>query len=232
MMNAAELESNLSKTKKAIDLSCRLVEKDLSTIRLIGVTKTHSADTVRQAYNAGISNIGENYVQEALTKMERLRDLDIEWHFIGSIQSNKTRLIAENFAWVHSVDSLKLATRLSNHCPKGKILNLLIQMNIDNDPNKRGIDVSEIEELVFRAADLPKIKIRGLMIILSEQTDPVAGYKTAFQMFEKLKTLKSNQENIYWDTLSMGMSKDFEQAIQSGSNTIRLGTNLFGTRGN
>ena len=232
MMNAAELESNLSKTKKAIDLSCRLVEKDLSTIRLIGVTKTHSADTVRQAYNAGISNIGENYVQEALTKMERLRDLDIEWHFIGSIQSNKTRLIAENFAWVHSVDSLKLATRLSNHCPKGKILNLLIQMNIDNDPNKRGIDVSEIEELVFRAADLPKIKIRGLMIILSEQTDPVAGYKTAFQMFEKLKTLKSNQENIYWDTLSMGMSKDFEQAIQSGSNTIRLGTNLFETRRN
>ena len=231
-MNAAELESNLSKTKKAIDLSCKLVERDLSTIRLIGVTKTHSADTVRQAYNAGISNIGENYVQEALTKMERLRDLDIEWHFIGSIQSNKTRLIAENFAWVHSVDSLKLATRLSNHCPKGKILNLLIQLNIDNDPNKRGIDVSEIEGLIFRAADLPKIKIRGLMIILSEQTDPVAGYKTAFEMFEKLKTLKPNQENICWDTLSMGMSKDFEQAIQSGSNTIRLGTNLFGARGN
>ena len=231
-MNAAELESNLSKTKKAIDLSCRLVEKDLSSIRLIGVTKTHSADTVRQAYNAGISNIGENYVQEALTKMERLRDLDIEWHFIGSIQSNKTRLIAENFAWVHSVDSLKLATRLSNHCPKGKILNLLIQLNVDKDPNKRGIDISEIEELVSEATDLPNIKIRGLMIILSEQTDPVAGYKTAFEMFEKLKTLKSNQENIYWDTLSMGMSKDFEQAIQSGSNTIRLGTNLFGTRGN
>ena len=231
-MKAAELESNLSKTKIAIDLSCKLVAKDPSTIRLIGVTKNQSADTIRQAYNAGITDIGENYVQEALTKMDRLRDLDIGWHFIGNIQSNKTRLIAENFAWVHSVDSLKLATRLSDQCPKGKTLNLLIQLNVDQDPNKRGIDVSEATELVSKATDLPNIKIRGLMIILSEQTNPLVGYKTAYKIFEKLKTLKSYQENIYWDTLSMGMSKDFEQAIQSGSNTIRLGTNLFGPRGN
>ena len=164
--------------------------------------------------------------------MDALRDLDIGWHFIGSIQSNKTRLIAENFRWVHSVDSLKLATRLSDQCPQGKTLNLLIQLNIDKDPNKRGVDVCEIEELVSKATDLPNIKIRGLMIILAEQTDPVVGYETASKIFEKLKTLNSNKENIYWDTLSMGMSKDFEQAIQSGSNTIRLGTNLFGPRGN
>ena len=118
-MKVAELESNLSETKKAIDLSCKLVAKDPSTIRLIGVTKTQSADTIRQAYNAGITDIGENYLQEALTKMDVLRDLDIVWHFIGSIQSNKTRLIAENFEWVHSVDSLKLATRLSVKWPKG-----------------------------------------------------------------------------------------------------------------
>ena len=231
-MKAAELESNLSKTKKAIDLSCKLIAKDPSTVRLIGVTKTQSADTIRQAYNAGITDIGENYLQEALTKMDALRDLDIGWHFIGSIQSNKTRLIAENFEWVHSVDSLKLATRLSDQCPQGKVLNLLIQLNIDKDPKKRGVDVYEIEELVSKANDLPNIKIRGLMIILSEQTDPAAGYETASKIFEKLKTLNSNKENIYWDTLSMGMSKDFEQAIQSGSNTIRLGTNLFGPRGN
>ena len=231
-MKAAELESNLSKTKIAIDLSCKLVAKDPSTIRLIGVTKNQSADTIRQAYNAGITDIGENYLQEALTKMDALRDLDIGWHFIGSIQSNKTRLIAENFEWVHSVDSLKLARRLSDQCPQGKILNLLMQLNIDKDPNKRGVDVNKIEELVSKATDLPNIKIRGLMIILAEQTDPVAGYETASKIFEKLKTLNSNKENIYWDTLSMGMSKDFEQAIQSGSNTIRLGTNLFGPRGN
>jgi len=231
-MKAAELESNLSKTKKAIDLSCKLIAKDPSTVRLIGVTKTQSADTIRQAYNAGITDIGENYLQEALTKMDALRDLDIGWHFIGSIQSNKTRLIAENFEWVHSVDSLKLARRLSDQCPQGKILNLLMQLNIDKDPNKRGVDVNKIEELVSKATDLPNIKIRGLMIILAEQTDPVAGYETASKIFEKLKTLNSNKENIYWDTLSMGMSKDFEQAIQSGSNTIRLGTNLFGPRGN
>ena len=231
-MKAAELESNLSKTKIAIDLSCKLVAKDPSTIRLIGVTKNQSADTIRQAYNAGITDIGENYLQEALTKMDALRDLDIGWHFIGSIQSNKTRLIAENFEWVHSVDSLKLATRLSDQCPQGKILNLLIQLNIDKDPNKRGVDVNEIEELVSKVTDLPNIKIRGLMIILAEQTDPVAGYETASKIFKNLKALNSNKENIYWDTLSMGMSKDFEQAIQSGSNTIRLGTNLFGPRGN
>ena len=231
-MKAAELESNLSKTKIAIDLSCKLVAKDPSTIRLIGVTKNQSADTIRQAYNAGITDIGENYLQEALKKMDALRDLDIGWHFIGSIQSNKTRLIAENFEWVHSVDSLKLATRLSDQCPQGKILNLLIQLNIDKDPNKRGVDVNEIEELVSKATDLPNIKIRGLMIILAEQTDPVAGYETASKIFKNLKALNSNKENIYWDTLSMGMSKDFEQAIQSGSNTIRLGTNLFGPRGN
>ena len=231
-MDTSELESNLSKTKKAIELSCKLIAKDPSSIRLIGVTKTQSTDTIRQAYNAGITDIGENYVQEALTKMDRLRDLDIGWHFIGNIQSNKTRLIAENFAWVHSVDSLKLATRLSDQCPKGKTLNLLIQLNVDQDPNKRGIDVSEATELVSKATDLPNIKIRGLMIILSEQTNPLVGYKTAYKIFEKLKTLKSYQENIYWDTLSMGMSKDFEQAILSGSNTIRLGTNLFGPRGN
>ncbi len=231
-MKAAELESNLSKTKIAIDLSCKLVAKDPSTIRLIGVTKNQSANTIRQAYNAGITDIGENYLQEALKKMDALRDLDIGWHFIGSIQSNKTRLIAENFEWVHSVDSLKLATRLSDQCPQGKILNLLIQLNIDKDPNKRGVDVHEIEELVSRATDLPNIKIRGLMIILAEQTDPIAGYETASKIFKNLKALNSNKENIYWDTLSMGMSKDFEQAIQSGSNTIRLGTNLFGPRGN
>ena len=230
-MDTSELESNLSKTKKAIELSCKLIAKDPSSIRLIGVTKTQSTDTIRQAYNAGITDIGENYVQEALTKMNRLRDLDIGWHFIGNIQSNKTRLIAENFAWVHSVDSLKLAKRLSDQCPKGKTLNLLIQLNVDQDPNKRGIDVSEITELVSKATDLPNIKIRGLMIILSEQTDPLVGYKTAYKIFEKLKTLKSHKENIYWDTLSMGMSKDFEQAILLGSNTIRLGTNLFGPRG-
>ena len=231
-MDTSELESNLSKTKKAIELSCKLIAKDPSSIRLIGVTKTQSTDTIRQAYNAGITDIGENYVQEALTKMDRLRDLDIGWHFIGNIQSNKTRLIAENFAWVHSVDSLKLATRLSDQCPRGKTLNLLIQLNVDQDPNKRGIDVSETTELVSKATYLPNIKIRGLMIILSEQTNPLVGYKTAYKIFEKLKTLKSHQENIYWDTLSMGMSKDFEQAILSGSNTIRLGTNLFGPRGN
>ena len=231
-MDTSELESNLSKTKKAIELSCKLIAKDPSSIRLIGVTKTQGTDTIRQAYNAGITDIGENYVQEALTKMDRLRDLDIGWHFIGNIQSNKTRLIAENFAWVHSVDSLKLATRLSDQCPRGKTLNLLIQLNVDQDPNKRGIDVSETTELVSKATDLPNIKIRGLMIILSEQTNPLVGYKTAYKIFEKLKTLKSHQENIYWDTLSMGMSKDFEQAILSGSNTIRLGTNLFGPRGN
>ncbi len=229
-MDHLTLKENLLKTNIDIEKACVEIQKRPKDITLIGVTKNQPADTIRQAYNLGIHNIGENYLQEALAKMELLEDLDITWHYIGSIQSNKTRLIANNFSWVHSVDSLKISKRLSSQCPLFKTLNLLIQLNIDNDPQKRGVHVDQLESMISHMLQLPNIRVRGLMIILSQNTEPKAAYREASKIFETLKSLKSNQENIYWDTLSMGMSKDFYQAILSGSNTIRIGTTLFGQR--
>ena len=229
-MELLTLKNNLLKANLQIEKACAEARKKPEDITLIGVTKNQTAETIRQAYNAGILNIGENYLQEALPKIKLLEDLDITWHYIGAIQSNKTRQIAENFSWVHSVDSLKISERLSRQCPQSKTLNLLIQLNIDNDPQKRGVHAEELEAMISHMLQLPTILVRGLMIILSEDTEPSSAYTEAFNTFEALKSLKSNQENIYWDTLSMGMSKDFYQAILSGSNTIRIGTTLFGKR--
>ncbi len=229
-MELLTLKDNLLKANLQIEKACAEAQKRPEDVRLIGVTKNQTVETIRQAYNSGILNIGENYLQEALPKIKLLEDLDITWHYIGAIQSNKTRQIAENFSWVHSVDSLKISERLSRQCPQSKTLNLLIQVNIDNDPQKRGVHAEELEAMISHMLQLPNILVRGLMIILSEDTEPSSAYKEAFNIFEALKSLKSNQENIYWDTLSMGMSKDFYQAILSGSNTIRIGTTLFGER--
>ena len=229
-MELLTLKDNLLKANLQIEKACAEAQKRPEDVRLIGVTKKQTVETIRQAYNSGILNIGENYLQEALPKIKLLEDLDITWHYIGAIQSNKTRQIAENFSWIHSVDSLKISERLSRQCPQSKTLNLLIQLNIDNDPQKRGVHAEELEAMISHMLQLPNILVRGLMIILSEDTEPSSAYKKAFNIFEALKSLKSNQENIYWDTLSMGMSKDFYQAILSGSNTIRIGTTLFGER--
>ena len=229
-MELSTLKDNLLKANLQIEKACAEAQKRPEDVRLIGVTKNQTVETIRQAYNSGILNIGENYLQEALPKIKLLEDLDITWHYIGAIQSNKTRQIAENFSWIHSVDSLKISERLSRQCPQSKTLNLLIQVNIDNDPQKRGVHAEELEAMISHMLQLPNILIRGLMIILSEYSEPSSAYKAAFNIFEALKSLKSNQENIYWDTLSMGMSKDFYQAILSGSNTIRIGTTLFGER--
>ena len=229
-MKPLTLKDNLLKIKLDIERACAEVQRRPEDVRLIGVTKNQTAETIREAYNAGIYNIAENYLQEALPKIKLLEDLDITWHYIGAIQSNKTRQIANNFSWIHSVDSLKIGERLSRQCPQSKTLNLLIQVNIDNDPQKRGVHVEELEGMITHMLQLPNILVRGLMIILSEDTEPSSAYRGASNIFKTLKSHKSNQENIYWDTLSMGMSKDFYQAILSGSNIIRIGTTLFGAR--
>ena len=229
-MKLLTLKDNLLKINLDIEKACIEAQKRPEDVTLIGVTKSQTADIIRQAYREGIHNIGENYLQEALAKMKLLEDLDITWYYIGSIQSNKTRQIANNFSWIHSVDSIKIGERLSKQCPQSKTLNLLIQLNIDNDSQKRGIHVEELESMVTHMLQLPNIRIRGLMIILSETTQSISAYREASKIFETLKSLKSNQENIYWDTLSMGMSKDFYEAILSGANTIRIGTTLFGKR--
>ena len=229
-MHLETLEKNLSETKKKIAKACDDAGKNKDEIALIGVTKRQSIETIRQAYEAGIKNLAENYVQEALEKMDRLKQLDIIWHYIGAIQSNKTRQIAENFTWIHSVSSLKIARLLSKHCPANKKLNLLIQINVDSDPDKLGIPAVDAGSTISEIAHLPNILIRGMMVILSKSTNPKTGYEKASGIFKELSLLQSPEKNIYWDTLSMGMSKDYYEAILSGGNAIRLGTTLFGER--
>jgi PLP dependent protein len=196
------------------------------TVRLIAVSKTQPADAIRQAYHAGQRLFGENYLQEALDKQVQLSDLtDMEWHFIGPVQSNKTRPIAENFSWVHTIDRLKIAQRLSEqrplHLPP---LNVCIQINIDDESTKSGISLQELPELVAAVQSLPGLQLRGLMAI------PAAGNNPDQQhvAFRKMADVKNQYD--FMDTLSMGMSGDLEIAIEEGATLVRVGTDIFGAR--
>lgn len=199
------------------------------TVHLCAVSKTQSADIIRQAYQAGQKIFGENYVQEALAKQTALQDCDIEWHFIGPIQSNKTSLIAQHFDWVHSVDRLKIAQRLSDarpaDCPP---LNICLQVNISDEPTKSGVSEEELVKLAQQVANLPRLRLRGLMAIpapLSDYHLQRAQFHHVYQAYERMKAL-----GFALDTLSIGMSGDYEAAIAEGSTLIRLGTAIFGQR--
>ena len=190
-------------------------------VTLIAVSKTRSVDEVRVALDAGQIHFGENYLQEALEKIELLQDKDIVWHFIGPIQSNKTPKIAKNFDWVHSVDRIKIAERLNQQRPKvlGK-LNVLLQVNIDNEDTKSGLFVDEIEEIVNQLDNLNNICLRGFMCI-PRPDNSADSYKRMAKIMTKYPTL---------DTLSMGMSADMEEAIANGATLVRIGTDIFGKR--
>ncbi len=190
-------------------------------VTLIAVSKTRSVDEVRVALDAGQIHFGENYLQEALEKIELLQDKDIVWHFIGPIQSNKTPKIAINFDWVHSVDRIKIAERLNQQRPKvlGK-LNVLLQVNIDNEDTKSGLFVDEIEEIVNQLDNLTNICLRGFMCI-PRPDNSADSYKRMAKIMTKYPTL---------DTLSMGMSADMEEAIANGATLVRIGTDIFGKR--
>lgn len=207
-------------------------------ITLLAVSKGHPASAIQQAYQAGQRQFGENYLQEALDKQQSLADLpDIHWHFIGPLQSNKTRKVAENFDWVHSIDRIKVAERLSRdrpcHLPP---LNVCLQVNIDQEQSKAGVPLEEIEALALAVAELPNLRLRGLMAIpqnrstLTEQRQPFA---TLSQKLTKLQS--SSPQLATLDTLSMGMSNDMEAAIIEGSTIngttlLRIGTAIFGPR--
>jgi hypothetical protein len=221
--------SNLQAIRIAIDQAAQKAQRNLSQITLLAVSKTVPAPLIREAYGYGQTAFGENYLQEALDKMRLLRDLPLEWHFIGPIQSNKTRLIAENFSWVHSVDRLKIAQRLSeqrpDHLPP---LNICLQINVSGESTKAGIALEDAESVTHAIASLPRLKLRGLMAIpaltveLSEQRIPFA------QMRELLTKL--NHTGLKLDTLSMGMSHDLTAAILEGATIVRIGTAIFGNR--
>ena len=190
-------------------------------VTLIAVSKTKPAADLHQAIDAGQLHFGENYLQEALDKIEALKGQNLIWHFIGPIQSNKTKQIAENFSWVHSVDRLKIAKRLNDQRPENlENLNVLLQVNIDNEASKSGVKVDEIEDLIPHFQNFPNISLRGFMCIPSPNN--------AEQSFAKMAKIMQKHPNL--DTLSMGMSSDLELAIKNGATFVRIGSDIFGKR--
>jgi pyridoxal phosphate enzyme (YggS family) len=203
--------------------------RDPAAVTLVAVTKAQTAETIRVAATAGVTDFGENYLQEALGKMDQLADLPLRWHFIGGIQSNKTRAIAERFDWVHSIDRLSVARRLSEQRPfHAPPLNLCIQVELVPEPNKSGIVPGGVGQLAAAVAPLPRVQLRGLMCVPPPQADVAA----ARGVFARLRTLleELNASGHKLDTLSMGMSGDFEPAIAEGATLVRIGTALFGSR--
>ncbi len=220
------IADNIGLVSQRIRAAAQAVQRDEASVHLLAVSKTKPAQAVREAYAAGMHDFGENYLQEALGKQAELTDLPLSWHFIGPIQSNKTRAIAENFAWVHSVDRLKIAQRLSEQRPADlPPLNICVQVNVSGEASKSGCTPADLPALAEAIQALPRLKLRGLMAI-PEPTDDRAQQDAAFA---KVRDLQASL-NLGLDTLSMGMSHDLESAIAQGATWVRIGTALFGAR--
>jgi len=225
-MNVAE---NLDRINTQVKQVERQYQRPSNSVRLLAVSKKQSIALIRQAYDAGHTLFGENYVQEALEKQEALKDCDIEWHFIGSIQANKTKLITAHFDWVHSVDRFKIAKRLSEQRPEGRLpLNVCIEVNINAESTKSGVQPEKLLGLISEISVLTNLRIRGLMVIPKHYSD----FEHQKAIFEKVSLLQGTliEAGFDLDTLSMGMSQDFEAAIAAGSTVIRLGEAVFGAR--
>lgn len=220
------IADNIGQVRQRIRAAADAVQRDANSIHLLAVSKTKPAQAVREAYAAGMCDFGENYLQEALGKQAELTDLPLSWHFIGPIQSNKTRAIAENFAWVHSVDRLKIAQRLSEQRPADLApLNICIQVNVSGEASKSGCTPADLPALANAISALPRLKLRGLMAI-PEPAEDRAAQDAAFAAVRDLQA----SLNLPLDTLSMGMSHDLESAIAQGATWVRIGTALFGAR--
>ena len=231
----ANLQANLQALHERITKAARAAGRDPSSVRLLAVSKAFGADAVLGAAAAGQRAFGENYVQEAAAKMIGIRtlrpDLAFEWHFIGPIQSNKTRAIAQAFDWVQSVDRLSVAERLADQRPADlPLLNVLLQVNVSGEQSKAGVAPEELRQLAEAVARLPRLRLRGLMAIPAPETD-VARQRIAFaQTNVMFRQLRENGLNL--DVLSMGMSDDLDAAIAEGSTMVRVGTAIFGARAN
>ncbi len=199
------------------------------SVRLLAVSKTKSVSEIRTALDAGQYDFGENYLQEALSKIEQLKDEKIRWHFIGSIQSNKARDIARYFDWVHSIEKISIAQRIARLRPATlPPLNVCLQVNIDREQSKSGCSIAQVHALASQIAQLPQLELRGLMAI----PKPTSDTQRQYEIFAELHTLFEQMKPRYknFDTLSAGMSGDFEQAIKAGATLIRIGTAIFGPR--
>ncbi|MBI6886173.1 YggS family pyridoxal phosphate-dependent enzyme [Pseudomonas putida] len=220
------LADNLSAISARIASAAKAVGRDPASVQLLAVSKTKPASAIREIHAAGVRDFGENYLQEALTKQQALSDLPLIWHFIGPIQSNKTKAIAEHFDWVHSVDRLKIAQRLSEQRPAGLApLNICLQVNVSGEDSKSGCTPADLPALAKAVAALPNLRLRGLMAI-PEPTEDRATQEAAFASLRKLQ----EGLGLGLDTLSMGMSHDLEAAIAQGATWVRIGTALFGAR--
>lgn len=225
-----KIDDKLAKVTARIQQAAATAGRDPQTVQLIAVSKTQPPQAIAQAYAWGQRRFGENYLQEALDKQAALRHLpELEWHFIGPIQSNKTRAIAEHFQWVHSVDRLKIAQRLSDQRPASlPPLNLCVQVNVDNESTKSGVSLAELPSLITAIAPLQRVKLRGLMAIPAATNDPVAQRRAFAKLRSALQVL--NLQGFGMDTLSMGMSGDLEAAIAEGATLVRVGSDIFGAR--
>jgi pyridoxal phosphate enzyme (YggS family) len=226
----SDVAINIAKVRERIRQACAKSGRRESEITLLAVSKTRGADAIRAAFATGATDFGENYCQEALEKIAALADLRLCWHFIGPLQSNKTRAVAHHFDWVHSVDRLKIAQRLAEQRPPElSPLNICIQVNIDAEPTKAGVLPAELPTLMAQVMAMPQLRVRGLMAIPEAAVDSAARRASFTHLRELLAA-----EQTYWpqlDTLSMGMSADLELAIAEGATIVRVGTDIFGARG-
>jgi pyridoxal phosphate enzyme (YggS family) len=222
------ISTNIQKINSEIKKNCELSGKDPEKLVLIGASKSQPVEKIQEAYEAGLKNFGENYLQEAESKIGKLSKTII-WHFIGSVQSRKAKKIAEIFDWVHTLDSLKVARKLNDARPKSKgALNVCIQVNIDLEETKSGINEKDLEHFLEETLSLENIKVRGLMAIPKPRL-AIEEQKEIFNKIEK-RFSSLSKKVIGFDTLSMGMSADYGAAIQEGATMIRIGTGIFGPR--
>ena len=223
------IKKNIFDLKYKISKSEIQYNRPKNSVLLMAVSKTQSLENIIEAFNAGQRDFGENYIQESIEKISKLKKLDIIWHYIGKIQSNKSKIIAENYDWVHSVDKISTLKKINNHrCDSKKKINICIQVNIDYEDSKSGIVPEEVECFINDTIKLDKVNIRGLMAIPMHQADHGKQYQT----FMKIKNLFDELVNKGYklDTLSIGMSSDYEAAIAAGSSIVRIGTAIFGER--
>jgi pyridoxal phosphate enzyme (YggS family) len=227
----ASIESKLQQVRHRISQACALAERDVQSVTLLAVSKTFGAEAVREAHAAGQCAFGENYVQEALAKIEALADLrsQLEWHLIGPLQSNKTREVALSFDWVHTIDRLKVAERLSAQRPAQlPALSVCLQVNVSGEASKSGVAPAEVAALARSVAALPRLRLRGLMSI----PEPVEGFEAQRVPHRHLRELFDalRAQGLALDTLSMGMSADLEAAVAEGATLVRVGSAVFGDR--
>lgn len=224
------ISDNLASVKAQIHAACQEFARTPQSVQLLAVSKTFPAQAVREAYAAGQRSFGENYIQEGVEKTIQLRDLtDLQWHMIGPIQSNKTRQVAEHFHWVHSVDRLKIAQRLSEQRPADlPSLQVCLQVNVDSGANKSGCLPHEALALAKQIAQFPRLSLRGIMVI----PEPASDFIAACAVLARAKALFDSiqPELPHMDTLSMGMSADLRAAVKEGSTMLRVGTAIFGAR--